>query len=139
MSAGTRGTQSVAIDDDRTIPIFASANLILDATRHVVSFVVRTFTLHGMCVFLDKHKMRVMFYIYGGGSQSVHDVGDGLDFVLPNGSKGSVSVTDRYKHLGSYVAVSETLMYDAQHRCSAALTAHVPIATRIFGSHFIGP
>jgi hypothetical protein len=30
-------------------------------------------------------------------------------------------------------------MYDARHRCSAALTAYVPIATRIFRSHFIGP
>lgn len=61
-----------------------------------------------------------------------------IGFDLPHPySEQRLSVVDRYNHLGSFVSTNECLTYDAQHRCSSAVSAYVPIAMRIFGSSHI--
>ena len=43
-------------------------------------------------------------------------------------------IVDKYIHLGSFATITGNLMFDAQHRCSAALSAYVPLSMRVFGS-----
>ena len=51
--------------------------------------------------------------------------------------KDTLRVVDHYKYLGSVVCLSETLIYDAQHKCSSALCSYPSLAGRVFGSRCI--
>jgi hypothetical protein len=46
-------------------------------------------------------------------------------------------VVQCYKHLGGYIDYNGNMMREAQQRCSAAMNAFTPLATRVFGSPYV--
>ena len=64
---------------------------------------------------------------------------DGILIKLPdNASAEHIHVVDKCKHLGSIARLDNTDVYEVQHRCSEALRAYSPIASKICGSACIG-
>ena len=45
---------------------------------------------------------------------------------------------ERYKHLGTFVTTTGGQVHDAQHRATSAVTAYCPLASKVFGSKYVG-
>jgi hypothetical protein len=51
-----------------------------------------------------------------------------------SGSARHLHIVPCFKHLGGHIAADGGLATEARHRCSSAMQAYVPIASRVFGS-----
>ena len=57
-----------------------------------------------------------------------------LPASVSSSSTTRLVVVDRYKHLGSYIDITGSLVPDARHRAKSAMTAYALIAISIFGA-----
>jgi hypothetical protein len=106
-----------------------------------MAIIVEVFSKFALKIDFSKGKSECLLKLRGKGAAKARDRisgKQGMVFALPAPySHECLRVVEHYKHLGSIVCLSESLVYDAQHRCSSAMTSYAPISGRVFGSRCI--
>ena len=119
-----------------------SASVLVKSVADVMVIIIQVFTQFSFKINFAKGKTECLLKLRGKHSVEEREKlqsSDGLVFKLPAPyEKEVLRVVDHYKHLGSVVCLSESLMYDAQHRSTSALCSYTSLAGRVFGSRCIG-
>ena len=126
------------VDDTCIVIICNSATLLVSSVHELLSIIIDVFTRFSLRINFSKGKTECLLQLRGRRSTEVRESlrrNGALQFALPAPYENDVlRVVDHYKHLGSVVCLSESLIYDAQHRCSAALCSYTAMSGRVFGS-----
>ena len=129
--------------DDSAIALIASTpRALLCAITVLMRVLTNSFSKYALKINFAKGKTEALMKLRGRNAvktlDSLRHEGK-ISIPLPKPYESDrLRIVEHYKHLGSHLSVDGSLMFDAQHRCSSALAAYVPLAHRIFGSGCIG-
>ena len=134
--------EATFVDDSAIALVASSPKALVKAITTLLETLTSTYTKFALKINFQKGKTEGMLRLRGKNSSAT------LESLKKNGIVGfdlpepysdhRLNTVEKYKHLGSFISLTEPLMFDAQHRASAALTAFVPLANRIFGSRHMG-
>ena len=116
----------------------SSPRALLTAVTVLLDVITATFARFALRINLSNGKTESLLKLRGKNSSACLDTlrcDGGLSFAIaPPYDDQRLSVVEKYKYLGSVITISESVVFDAQHRACAALSAYVPSTSKIFGS-----
>ena len=134
--------EATFVDDTAIALVASSPKVLMKYIETLLVILIEEYSRVGLLINFGKGKTEALLRLRGKNAtkylDSLRHEGS-LSFELPKPYENHrLRIVESYKHLGSYLSISDSLMHDAQHRCSAALSAYVPIAQKIFASPYIG-
>ena len=135
----------VTFVDDEAILLTARSPAVLDKhLARVLDALCRVFRKYNMHINWNKGKTEALI-VYRGKFAKKHKttlwddgkggMSDHRSFPLPPSVKGKrLHIVDQYKHLGSIVAASGSLVPEARHRARSAMSSFTLLAGKVFGS-----
>ena len=130
------------VDDEAVTICAAVPSTLCKHVDYAIKLIVDVFAKFNFIVNFAKGKTELMVKFRGKNSKSTRDKmlqGDKYLWPLPDDVRArtgahAIHVVDIYKHLGSVVEISGSLMPEANARVRAAMNAYAPLAGKVFGS-----
>ena len=151
MSNTDRVQETIVFDvtfvDDEAIVITASVPTTLTRKfRRAVQLLIETFERYGMSINWKPGKTEAMVIYRGKHAKSekcrlATSESTSLFRVFPDRAEEDdvqIHVVPEYKHLGSIIAASGSLVPEARQRARSAMNAFAPLAMKVFGSKSVG-
>ena len=135
----------VTFVDDEAIVVTASVPATLARKlRRAVQILIETFEHYGMSINWKPGKTEAII-IYRGKDAKAEKSGlatsetTGHLSIFPGSDNDAqANVVPQYKHLGSVITASGSLVPEARQRMQSAMNAFAPLAMEIFGSKAVG-
>ena len=137
-SSSREVVEATFVDDTSIALVASSPSALVTAIRALMRILVTAHSHFALRINFNRGKTEGIMRLRGHKAVATLDsLRSGNDIAVelpPPYEAQKLLIVSKYKHLGSYVTANGSPHFDAQHRCSAALSADVPLATRIFGS-----
>ena len=129
------------VDDTCVVIMWNSPSILVKAMNDLMGIIIDVFPKFHLTISFAKGKTECLLRLRGRKACEVKEslrIEGALAFQLPPPYSGErLRIVEHYKHLGSTVCLTESLVFDAQHRASSAMTSYVSLAGRVFGSRCI--
>ena len=131
------------VDDEAIVITAAVPETLANKFRCAVQLLIEAFDRYGMCINWKPGKTEAMIAYRGKRAKVEKDrlflSGETCNFSIYPGATTDVriNVVPQYKHLGSIIAASRSLVPEARQRVRSAMNAFAPIATKSLGSKSI--